>query len=244
MQWYSENMPHKFSPLQPKIVLGVAAHPDDLDVTAGGTLARFAGQGAEIHYLVLTDGGKGSDDSSITSAQLIEIRHAEQKTALDIIGGNSITFLDYPDGELEITMELKKQIVKVIRSIKPDVVITMDPTVVYSESTGSINHPDHRVAGQATLDAVYPLARDRLSFADLFKNYKPHKVSTVLLANFNGGNYTVDIADTFETKATMIQAHSSQFGSENPTWVRELAEAQGQQAGFIVGETFVRLDIK
>lgn len=231
-------------PLQPNVVLGIGAHPDDLDVTAGGTLAKLAAQGAEIHYLILTDGGKGSDDHTLTSAQLIEIRHTEQKAALEIIEGKSITFLDYPDGELEVTMELKKQIVKAIRTVKPDVVIAMDPTVVYSVETGSVNHPDHRAAGQATLDAVFPLARDRLSFPELIDEYKPHKTPIVLLSNFNEGNYTVDISDTFETKVKMMQAHVSQFGSDEPAWLRELAEAQGKDAHIALGERFVRLDIK
>lgn len=230
--------------LTPRIVLGIGAHPDDLDVTAGGTLAKFAKQGAEIHFLILTDGGKGSDDPTMTTAQLIETRHAEQHAALDILGGASISFLDFPDGELEVTMALKKEIVKVIRQIKPDVVITMDPTVVYSVETGSVNHPDHRAAGQAVLDAVFPLARDRLSFPELADTYPPHKTPTVLLANFNDGNYTVDISDVFETKMNMIRTHVSQFGTEDQTWVRELAAAQGSAAGIELGERFVRLDIK
>lgn len=237
-------MSDSLSPLQPKIILGVGAHPDDLDVMAGGILAQFANQGAEVHYLILTDGGKGSNDPELTSEQLVEIRHKEQQTALDIIGGKSITFLDYPDGELEVTMELKKQIVKAIRSIKPDTIITLDPTVVYSVTTGDINHPDHRATGQATLDAIYPLARDRLTFPDLSNEYEPHKVTTVLLANFNGGNYNVDISNTFDTKIRMMQAHTSQFGADGATWLQELAEAQGKPAGYALGESFVRLDVK
>ena len=239
-------MVNNFSPLQPKIVLGIAAHPDDLDVGAGGTLAHFATQGAEIHYLILTDGGKGSDDPAMTSSQLTEIRHAEQQTALEIVGGKTITFLDYPDGELEVTMELKKQIVKTIRSVKPDVVITMDPTVIYSATNGIINHPDHRAAGQATLDAVFPLARDRLTFPELAaEGYEPHKTATVLMVNFNESNFVVDITATFETKFEALKAHASQFGDfENLGWLRGMAEEQGRQAGYALAESFVRIDIK
>lgn len=239
-------MPHEFSPLQPKIVLGIAAHPDDLDVGAGGTIAYFASQGAEIHYLILTDGGKGSDDPTITSAELTKIRHQEQQTALGIVGGKSITFLDYPDGELEITRELKKEIVKTIRSIKPDVVITMDPTIIYSAEKGYINHPDHRAAGQATLDAVFPLARDRLTFPELYESgYLPHKTPTLLLVNFNTSNCTVDITNTFDKKIQALQAHVSQFGNQDiSAWVRAMAEEQGKQAGYELGESFVRIDIK
>jgi LmbE family N-acetylglucosaminyl deacetylase len=239
-------MSDQFSNLQPKVVLGIAAHPDDLDVGAGGTMAHFASQGAEVHYLILTDGGKGSDDSSMTSSQLVAIRHAEQQTALEIVGGKTITFLDYPDGELEVTMALKKQIVKVIRSVKPDVVITMDPTVVYVAQRGIINHPDHRAAGQATLDAVFPLARDRLTFPDLYADgYEPHKTATVLLVNFNESNFAVDITDTFETKFQALKAHVSQFGDlEGSSWLREMAEAQGKEAGYELAESFVRIDVR
>jgi len=239
-------MQNTFSPLQPKIVLGIAAHPDDLDVGAGGTLAHFASLGAEIHYLILTDGGKGSDDPTMTSAQLVELRHNEQKAALEIVGGKTITFLDYPDGELEVTMELKKQIVKSIRSIKPDVVITMDPTVVYSAANGIINHPDHRAAGQATLDAVFPLARDLLTFPGLYaEGYEPHKTATILLVNFNESNFAVDITHTFDTKFRALQAHASQFGDlEESSWMRDMALAEGKKAGYELAESFVRIDIR
>jgi len=238
-------MPNTFSPLQPKIVLGIAAHPDDLDVGAGGAIAHFAAQGAEVHYLILTDGGKGSNDPTMSSAGLTEMRHAEQQAALEVVGGKSISFLDYPDGELEITMELKKQIVKAIRTIKPDVVITMDPTVIYSAANGIINHPDHRAAGQATLDAVFPLARDRLTFPELYKEgYEPHKTPTILLVNFNEGNFAIDISSTFETKLAAINAHTSQFnGIESLGWVRDMAQVQAQGSDFDLAENFVRIDI-
>ena len=238
-------MLHTFTPLQPKIVLGIAAHPDDLDVGAGGTLAHFASEGAEIHYLILTDGGKGSDNPSMTSSQLTEIRHTEQQTALEIVGGKTITFLDYPDGELEVTMELKKQIVKAIRNIKPDVVITMDPTVIYSASRGIINHPDHRAAGQATLDAVFPLARDRLTFPELLADgFEPHKTSTILLVNFNESNFAVNITDTFNTKLNALKAHVSQFGDlEHSSWVQDMAITEGRKASYEMAESFMRIDI-
>jgi len=239
-------MSQQFSQLNPKVVLGIAAHPDDLDVGAGGTIAQFASQGAEIHYLILTDGGKGSDDESITTAELVAIRHNEQQAALDILGGNTITFLDYPDGELEVTMELKKQIVKTIRHIKPDVVITMDPTVVYSSANGIINHPDHRAAGQATLDAVFPLARDRLTFPELHsEGYLAHKTATLLLVNFNESNFAVDITDYFDKKVSALKAHVSQFGEFDETkWLRRFAETQGAQYGYSLAESFVRIDIQ
>ncbi len=237
--------PHA-SPLRPSIVLGIAAHPDDLDVGAGGALAGFAAQGAEIHYLVLTDGSKGSDDPSITSPQLVALRQDEQRAALDAIGGKTITFLDHIDGELEITMALKKQIVQVIRAIKPDLVITMDPTVVYSQARGIINHPDHRAAGQATLDAVFPLARDRLAFPDLAAaGFEPHNVSELLLINFDKGTYGVDITDTFQTKLRAVQAHTSQFkDSEGMDWLKQMAQEEGKKFGYELAESFVRIAVR
>jgi len=238
-------MKHNFPLLQPKIILGIAAHPDDLDVGAGGTIAEFIRRGAIVHYLVLTDGSKGSEDPAMTSEKLIAIRRAEQQKALEVVGGTSVTFLDYPDGALEITMALKKDIVKVIRTLKPDVVITMDPTVVYSSKAGIINHPDHRAAGQATLDAIFPLARDRLTFPELLEEgLEPHKVANALLINFDTSNYSVDITDTFELKVAAIKAHTSQFGDlEDSTWLRDMALRQGQRAGYSLAESFVRIDI-
>lgn len=238
-------MSNAFPPLHPKIILGIAAHPDDLDVGAGGTLAHFAAQGAEVHYLILTDGGKGSEDPAMNPEKLREIRHAEQQAALEAIGGKTVSFLDYPDGELEVTMDLKRAIVKVIRTIKPDTVVTMDPSVLYSADKGIINHPDHRAAGQATLDAVFPLARDRLTFPELATaGYEPHKTSTLLLINFNTSNFTVDITKTIEAKERALAAHLSQFGDLSGLgWVRQMAEAQGELAGYELAESFVRIDI-
>lgn len=239
-------MMNSFSDLKPQVVLGIAAHPDDLDVGAGGTMAHFAQQGAEVHYLILTDGSKGSDDPTMTSANLIPIREAEQQQALDSIGGKTITFLHYPDGELEVTMKLKKEIVKTIRTLKPDVIITMDPTVVYSLSKGIINHPDHRAAGQATLDAVFPLARDRLTFPELHAaGFEPHKTTTILLVNFDTSNFAVDITDTFDKKMLALKAHASQFGDlDGSTWTRDMAKEQGQKAGYDLAEAFIRIDIR
>jgi LmbE family N-acetylglucosaminyl deacetylase len=239
-------MTRTFSELKPKIILGIVAHPDDLDVGAAGTIAKFAEEGAEVHYLILTDGSKGSDDPSMTSAELIELRHNEQREALRILGGKNVTFLDHPDGELEVTLELKKEIVKVIRTVRPDVVITMDPTLVYDANSGIINHPDHRAAGQATLDAVFPLARDRLTFPDLeATGYEPHKTTTLLLINFERSNYTVDISATFDKKFKSMQAHVSQFGElTEPGWLKEFAASQGKSAGYELGEGFMRIDVR
>lgn len=238
--------PIKFSELKPKVVLGVAAHPDDLDFGASGALAAFAAAGASVYYLLLTDGSKGTADRTVASADLVKTRQDEQRAAVQAIGGKDVEFLDYPDGELEVTMALKRDIIKAIRKLKPDVVVTMDPSVLYSADRGMINHPDHRAAGQATLDAVYPLARDHLSFPDLYDSgHEPHKVSTILLINFNEQNYTVDISATIDLKMKALEAHSSQMAdlAKTQAMMRDIASQIGAASGFNYGEGYMRIDI-
>lgn len=236
-----------FLPLKPKIVLGIAAHPDDLDFGAGGTMAQFAEQGAAVHYLILTDGSSGSEDITMTPERLTKLREEEQRAATKAIGGKSVTFLAYPDGQLEVTMALKRDVVKVIRRIRPDVVVTMDPSVLYSTSRGMINHPDHRAAGQTALDCVFPLARDHMSFPELYaEGYEPHKTKTILLTNFNEANFYVDTSKTFSKKINALKAHASQVGDIDQIQERmeQWGETVGEKAGYELAEGFVRIDIR
>jgi LmbE family N-acetylglucosaminyl deacetylase len=237
----------EFPELKPKLVLGIAAHPDDLDFSASGTLASFAKAGAAVHYLILTDGSKGSADIQASPEELAKQRESEQQQAVKAIGGSGAQFLSYPDGALLLTLELKKEIVKVIRTLRPDVVVTMDPSVLYSAKRGFINHPDHRAAGQAALDAVFPLARDHLSFPELYaEGYKPHKVKTVLLTNFEQQNFMVDISDTIDQKIAALAAHASQVTDIDSTgsFIREMAAKLGEKAGSKYAEGFVRIDVR
>jgi LmbE family N-acetylglucosaminyl deacetylase len=236
-----------FPPLKPNIVLGVAAHPDDLDFGASGTVARFASAGAQVYYLILTDGSKGSADETITSAALIKLRQAEQRVAAEALGIKEVFFLNYEDAALEVTQALKKDIVRYIRKLTPDVVITMDPSMLYDVARGFINHPDHRAAGQATVDAVYPLARDRLTFPDLLvsEGLQPHNVKTLLLNNFEKQNYYVDISETIEQKLSALAAHASQMPNLEATqdMMRQMATKAGRHVGGQYAEGFLRLDI-
>ncbi len=240
--------PTILDPLSPKVVLGIAAHPDDLDFYAGGSMAAFAKQGAEVYYLILTDGGKGSEDRSMKPETLRDIRRDEQRQAAEILGLKDIFFLDYPDGELENTLEVKRAIVKTIRKVKPDVVVTLDPSVLYLAQDGLINHPDHRAAGQAALDAVYPLARDHLSFPELLtEGYEPHKTKSVLLIRLGleGNSFAVDVADTLELKLQALGAHASQFNDlENmKPKLSQFAARAGEPYGYAFAEPFLRIDI-
>lgn len=231
--------------LKPKVVLGVVAHPDDLDFGACGTLTRWADAGAEVYYLILTDGSKGTERRDVEATKLIETRRKEQESASKIVGAKEVIFLDYEDGILECNKELKRDIARVIRKVKPDVLITFDPSVLYSSKRGFINHPDHRAAGQAALDAAYPLARDHLSLPELLKEgLEPHKISTVLLMNFEKANYYVDITDVFERKCQALAAHKSQqMDGQAQEIIKEFANEAGKKIGTDYAEGFVRIDI-
>src|SRR3989344_3187826 len=172
--------------LKPKKVLGVAAHPDDLDFGMSGTIAKWTARGAEAYYLILTDGSKGSADKNMSPEDLVKMRQDEQREAAKILGVDEVFFLNYEDGCLVCDKQLKRDIARVIRKVKPEVIMTFDPTLVYSAKRGIINHPDHRAAGQATLDACFPLARDHLSFPELLaEGLEPHATPTILLMNFD-----------------------------------------------------------
>lgn len=235
-----------FKPLQPKTVLVVGAHPDDLEFGMSGTVAKWAAQGADCYYLLLTDGSSGTEDRHISTTDLIKLRREEQQAAAKILGVKKVYFFDYPDGHLEITQELKRDIVRVIRETKPEVVMTLDPTMVYSEQYGYINHPDHRAGSQATMDAVFPLARDHLSYPDLLaEGFEPHKTQHLLLAHFEKQNYFEDITDHLETKLKALAAHSSQGADvvETQAMMRGVAEQLGKQFGTKYAESFIRLDV-
>lgn len=244
MNTHDPNTP--FLDYTPQKVLVVGAHADDIDVTAGGTVAAWTQAGAGVEYLVITDGSKGSAEADMDSARLVRLRQAEQQAAAEILGAHKVHFLGYEDGLLEVTMDLKRDIVRVIREVRPDTVVVMDPTMIYSEEYGYINHPDHRAAGQATLDAVFPLARDHLSFPDLLTHdhLEPHKVSHVLLTHFNKQNCWVDISQTFDLKLTAMLKHASQVDNQQQMkdMLRTRAEHAGQQAGCRYAEGFVRID--
>ena len=236
----------EFPELKPRVVLGVAAHPDDLDFGAGGTMARFAKEGADVYYLILTDGSAGSSDREVSPSELVALRQAEQRAAVSAIGGKGVEFLDYQDGKLEVTLNLKRDIVRRVRRIRPDVVVTFDPSMLYAAGRGFINHPDHRAAGQALLDAVFPLARDHLAFPELLEEgCEPHITPTVLLVNFNEQNHYVDITATFDKKIAALAAHASQIPDMPAVEQRmkKLAEMSGSAAGMKLAEAFVRIDL-
>ncbi len=210
-------------------------------------MVRFAELGATVYYLVLTDGSSGSEDRNADPVTLMRKRRQEQKQAGKLIGVADVFFRNYRDGTLASTIDVKRDVVRVIRKIRPDVVVSVDPSELYSSRFGFINHPDHRAAGQAALDAVFPLARDHLSFPELFydEGLEPHKTETILLTNIERPNFAINISDTLEQKFDAIAAHASQV--PDMTAVRKIftsrAAELGEAFGYDFAETYVRIDV-
>jgi LmbE family N-acetylglucosaminyl deacetylase len=203
-------------PTEPKKVAVIMAHPDDAEFICAGTVARWAEEGNEVVYVLLTSGDKGSDDPEMTPQRLVETREAEQLAAARVLGVQDVTFLKYPDAYLEPNLELRKTLVRVVRRLKPDVVVCQDPTVRWSDRS-YINHPDHRAAGEATLAAVFPSARDRLTFPQLLaEGLEPHKVREVFVGMSKEADVWIDITDSFDTKLKALAEHRSQIGDWDP----------------------------
>jgi LmbE family N-acetylglucosaminyl deacetylase len=198
--------------------------------------------------LILTNGNRGTADHSVKPKQLAKTRQQEQREAAQLLGVRDVFFCDYDDCALECCDKVRRDIVRYIRKLRPDTVMTIDPTMVYSARWGYINHPDHRQAGQATIDAVYPLARDHLSFPELLRRDKlqTHKVDTLLLLNFENYNYSVDISDFIEQKQSAMLAHTSQISDSDTIrqTIHDQAAYFGQQAGITYAEPYMRISIQ
>ena len=191
-------------------VLVVLAHPDDPEFFCGGTLALWAEQGSWISYCLLTRGDKGDEHGSDPSG-LAATRELEQRAAAQVLGVAEVTFLNYPDGYLVPDLELRREVVRAIRKVKPNVVVTCDPTNFFPNDR-YINHPDHRAAGQVTLDAVFPAAGSRMFFPELLvEGLEPHKVSQVYVAMPQTPNTVIDVTAMFERKVEALRRHASQI---------------------------------
>jgi len=227
----------------PDRVLVVAAHPDDIEFGAAGTVARWVDEGAEIRYLLVTRGDKGSDDASADPVQLGARREQEQRAAAAEIGVRGVDFLDEPDGQVEPSLRLRERITYAIRAFRPEVVMGHDPTVLFVNNEW-VNHPDHRAVGTVTVDAVYPTARDPLNFREhLEAGLQPWKVAELFLWSTNEANQIVDISDTLDRKLAALACHASQFHEFGGTerWLRRRAEELGERAGYRAAEGFRRV---
>ncbi len=230
---------------EPRKVMVVVAHPDDAEFMAAGTVAKWAREGKEIVYVLCTSGDKGTADVTVNPADLAEARQGEQRAAAAQLGVKDVVFLGYEDGILQNTLQLRRDIVRQIRRFKPDVVVCQDPTTRWS-AQGYINHPDHRAAGDATLDSVYPSARDPHVFPELLtEGLEPHKVKEVYAGGTNFADVWVDITETIETKIDALLAHESQLsnGKRPADWdlgkvIRERAQHNADGQGMQYAEAF------
>jgi LmbE family N-acetylglucosaminyl deacetylase len=197
-------------------VLVVLAHPDDPEFFCGGTIAGWAEEGKEIIYCLLTRGDKGADDPGIEPSDLSRRREAEQRRAANVLGVQEVLFLDYDDGTLVPDMLLRKDIVRIIRKTKPSIIVTCDPTNFFP-SDRYINHPDHRAAGHATLDAVFPAAGSGLYFPELEheEGLAPHKIKQVYVAGAQHPNTTIDVSAFIDRKIQAIREHQSQVSDDD-----------------------------
>lgn len=228
----------------PERVLAVYGHPDDAEISAGGTLARWAGEDAEVHLLVCTKGEKGSSDRTRDPDDLARLRIEESDRACEVMGFEGHQHLDHLDGELDNDHSLRGQIVEWIRRLRPTAIVCPDPTAVFFGDR-YYNHRDHRVTGWATLDAVSPAAGNPHYFGEqLDGGLEIHHVTDVFLSGTFEPNCWVDIESTIEVKINALFCHESQL-VETGEWFRQFlrdrAEDAGRQAGVRYAEGFRRL---
>jgi LmbE family N-acetylglucosaminyl deacetylase len=218
----------------PESAMAIVAHPDDIEFSCVGTLARWAKAGARISYVLCTSGDVGIATAGMTREKATEIREEEARNAAKVAGANEIIFLREPDGLLQATLELRKRLVREIRRFKPEVVVTGDPTVVFA-SEYYINHPDHRAAATAALDAVFPAAGQPNLFQELEEEgLKAHKPRKVFIYGHQQSGLYVSIDETIEIKLAALREHKSQFPREDPgdrvmQWAAERAKDKDMQ---------------
>jgi LmbE family N-acetylglucosaminyl deacetylase len=214
LEGFQQHTPGPDGAAGPNRALVVAAHPDDADFGAAGTAHLWSTTGWEFYYLVCTNGAKGSDDESITPAELVRVRREEQRAAAAHLGVKEVFFLDYEDGELVPNRAFLGDVVRHIRMLRPDAVFTHDPEAVIIRNS-FINHSDHRATGLTACDAVYPAARDRLNFPEhAAAGLQPHKVPVLYIWGTEKTNFDVDITEIIETKVEALMLHKTQFGED------------------------------
>ena len=229
----------------PQRVLVVIPHPDDAEFWCAGTISKWTAEGASVHYVLCTDGGKGSSDREMTSEELSVIREREQKDAADALGVQDVVLLRHPDGELEDNQDFRKQLVREIRRVQPEVVLCPEP---YRKNLAW--HRDNRIAGQVALDAVFPCARDHLHFKELWEDegLEPHKTATVLFWGAEQPDTHIDISESIDAKVKAVLAHQSQMRThsrdEIDQFVKEWATNAGADQDYTYAEAFRKVTFR
>jgi LmbE family N-acetylglucosaminyl deacetylase len=232
---------------RPERLLVITAHPDDGDFGVAGSVARWVREGTTARLVCCTSGDAGSDDARTDPLELAALREREQRDAAAIVGYESVTYLHQPDGALANDLALREQLVRILRTFRPDTVAAPDPSVVIHDD-GFIAHTDHRAAAMAALDAVYPASQNAMAFPHLVtsEGLEPHVVSRLYLFWSDRSGAVVDITETIDTKVAALRAHVSQIRKpdELETHVRERSAATGAQVGVAAGEAFRIIDLE
>ncbi len=228
----------------PESAMAIHAHPDDIEFSCAGTIARWIKAGTKVTYVLCTSGDVGIDEPGMTREKATEIREAESLEAARITGVNQVVFLREPDGLLTPTLDLRKKLVREIRKYKPEVIVTGDPTIVWSGSD-YINHPDHRAAAMAALDATFPAAGQPNLFEELAQEgLTAHKVRKVYAGVWEKADVYVNIEDTIDIKIAALRANKSQLKDWDPeAMIKEWASdtAKGKEMQYAEGFKVVTL---
>ena len=226
-----------------RTILCISAHADDNEFVIGGSVARWAREGRDVVFCLVTNGAAGVNEHTPSNEGLVAVREREARAAAGILGVKDLVWLGYQDGVLEDTLALRRDLTRVIRRVRPDVVVCGDPTMRWYGNE-YLNHPDHRAAASAALDAVFPSAETRVIFPELLaEGLEPHRVKEVLISGAVPPDTWVDIGDTLDVKVAALRAHVSQVGPGE--WVEGLlrgwAEEAGARAGIALAETYRRM---
>lgn len=228
----------------PMRILVIAAHPDDIEFGAAGSIAVWTDEGAEVTYCLVTNGAAGSNAPDADLAALVTTREAEQREAAAIVGVHDVRFLGYQDGILQPTLELRRDLTRLIREIRPRRVMISDPTLVFAGNF-YINHPDHRAAAEAALYAVFPSAGTRPIFPELLaEGLEPHDIDELYIQFTEKPDIVIDISTAIDRKIAALLAHKSQVGLEVEKMIREWDAEAGKEKGYAYAEGFRVMKLK
>ena len=236
-----QQTPHT-EPPAPARVMSIHAHPDDQEFSVGGTLAKWARAGSQILTVCITRGQAGTNNRVAppkSREALAMVREEEQRNACRVLGVKEVVFLDYMDGELQPSISLRRDLTRLIRRYRPDAVVCGDPTVRFY-GDNYINHPDHRAAADAALDAAFPSAGTLFIFPELLdEGLQPHEVKAVYIFGSEKPNVFTDISSVMGVKLAALKEHRSQLGEWDPgEMLAQWAEEQGKERGLATAEAF------